>query len=100
MILLTTGALLMMRWRINVLSLGDREAKLIGANIRLERNLMVIFATLLTASAVCLSGTIGWIGLINLARMFIGDNNLRTLPLSALIGAIFLLVIDTLARNL
>ena len=102
MILLTTGALLMMRWRINVLSLGDREAKLIGANIRLERNLMVIFATLLTASAVCLSGTIGWIGLIipHLARMFIGDNNLRTLPLSALIGAIFLLVIDTLARNL
>ena len=102
MILLTTGALLMMRWRINVLSLGDREAKLIGANIRLERNLMVIFATLLTASAVCLSGTIGWIGLVipHLARMFIGDNNLRTLPLSALIGAIFLLVIDTLARNL
>ena len=100
MILLTTGALLMMRWRINVLSLGDRESKLIGANIRLERNL--IFATLLTASAVCLSGTIGWIGLIipHLARMFIGDNNLRTLPLSALIGAIFLLVIDTLARNL
>ncbi|WP_109077501.1 FecCD family ABC transporter permease [Aggregatibacter kilianii] len=100
--LLTAGALLMMRWRINVLSLGDREAKLIGANIRLERNIMVIFATLLTASAVCLSGTIGWIGLIipHLARMFMGDNNLRTLPLSALIGAIFLLIIDTLARNL
>lgn len=101
-ILLTTAALLMMRWRINVLSLGDREAQLIGANIRLERNLMVMLATLLTASAVCLSGTIGWIGLIipHLARLFIGDNNLRTLPLSALIGAIFLLVIDTLARNL
>ena len=101
-ILFTTGGLLMMRWRINVLSLGDREAKLIGANIRLERSVMVIFSTLLTASAVCLSGTIGWIGLIipHLARMFIGDNNLRALPLSALIGVIFLLVIDTLARNL
>ena len=101
-ILFTTGGLLMMRWRINVLSLGDREAKLIGANIRLERNVMVVFATLLTASAVCLSGTIGWIGLIipHLARMFIGDNNLRTLPFSALIGALFLLIIDTLARNL
>ena len=101
-ILFTTGGLLMMRWRINVLSLGDREAKLIGTNIRLERSVMVIFSTLLTASAVCLSGTIGWIGLIipHLARMFIGDNNLRTLPLSALIGAIFLLIIDTLARNL
>ena len=101
-ILFITGGLLMMRWRINVLSLGDREAKLIGANIRLERNVMVVFATLLTASAVCLSGTIGWIGLIipHLARMFIGDNNLRALPLSALIGALFLLIIDTLARNL
>ena len=101
-ILCTTGGLLMMRWRINVLSLGEREAKLIGANIRLERNVMVVFATLLTASAVCLSSTIGWIGLIipHLARMFIGDNNLRALPLSALIGVIFLLVIDTLARNL
>lgn len=100
--LLTTAALLMMRWRINVLSLGEREARLIGANIRLERNLMVALATLLTASAVCLSGTIGWIGLIipHLARFFIGDNNLRALPLSALIGAIFLLTVDTLARNL
>ena len=55
-ILLTTLGLFLMRWRINVLSLGDREAKLIGANIRLERGLMVVCATLLTASSVCLSG--------------------------------------------
>lgn len=102
MMLLTSAALLMLRWRINVLSLGEREARLIGANISLERNLMVALSTLLTASAVCLSGTIGWIGLIipHLARLFIGDNNLRALPLSALIGAIFLLTVDTLARNL
>lgn len=95
-------ALFAMRWRINLLSLGEQEAKLMGANITLERNTMIAFSTLLTASAVCLSGTIGWIGLIipHLARMLIGDNNLRTLPIAALIGAIFLLVIDTLARNL
>lgn len=101
-ILLTTLGLFLMRWRINVLSLGDREAKLIGANIRLERGLMVVFATLLTASSVCLSGTIGWLGLVipHLARLFIGDNNVKSLPLAGLIGAIFLLVIDTLARNL
>ena len=101
-ILLTTLSLFLMRWRINVLSLGDREAKLIGANIRLERGLMVICATLLTASSVCLSGTIGWLGLVipHLARLFIGDNNVKSLPLAGLIGAIFLLVIDTLARNL
>ena len=101
-ILLTTLGLFLMRWRINVLSLGDREAKLIGANIRLERGLMVVCATLLTASSVCLSGTIGWLGLVipHLARLFIGDNNVKSLPLAGLIGAIFLFVIDTLARNL
>ena len=101
-IVLTTVVLLAMRWRINVLSLGDREAKLIGANIRFERGMMVCTATLLTASAVCLSGTIGWLGLVipHLARLFIGDNNVKSLPMAALIGAIFLLIVDTLARNL
>ncbi|VTM25160.1 Probable ABC transporter permease protein HI_1471 [Stutzerimonas stutzeri] len=101
-IVLTTAVLLAMRWRINVLSLGDREAKLIGANIRFERGMMVCTATLLTASAVCLSGTIGWLGLVipHLARLFIGDNNVKSLPMAALIGAIFLLMVDTLARNL
>lgn len=101
-IVLTTAVLLAMRWRINVLSLGDREAKLIGANIRFERGMMVCTATLLTASAVCLSGTIGWLGLVipHLARLFIGDNNVKSLPMAALIGAIFLLIVDTLARNL
>lgn len=101
-IVLTTAVLLAMRWRINVLSLGDREAKLIGANIRFERGMMVCTATLLTASAVCLSGTIGWLGLVipHLARLFIGDNNVKSLPMAALTGAIFLLIVDTLARNL
>ena len=101
-IVLTTAVLLAMRWRINVLSLGDREAKLIGANIRFERGMMVCAATLLTASAVCLSGTIGWLGLVipHLARLFIGDNNVKSLPIAALIGAIFLLMVDTFARNL
>ena len=75
---------------------------ILGANIRLERGLMVVCATLLTASSVCLSGTIGWLGLVipHLARLFIGDNNVKSLLLAGLIGAIFLLVIDTLARNL
>ncbi|MGC6406753.1 FecCD family ABC transporter permease [Bisgaard Taxon 45] len=102
-IIISTALLLyLLRWRINVLSLGDREARLIGANIRMERNIMVINATILTSAAVCLSGTIGWLGLIipHLSRLFIGDNNLNSLPLAAMIGAIFLLIIDTLARNL
>ena len=95
-------ALLLMRWRINVLSLGEREARLVGADTRKERLLMIVCATLLTASAVCISGTIGWLGLVvpHLARMLAGDNNLRSLPLSLLAGALFLLLADTLARNL
>ncbi len=101
-ILTSAGLLLALRWRINVLSLGEREAQLSGVNLRWERNLMVAGATLLTASAVCLSGTIGWLGLVipHLARLIIGDNNLRTLPLAALLGAVFLLLLDTLARSL
>lgn len=101
-ILVSGGLLLALRWRINVLSLGEREAQLSGVNLRWERNLMVGSATLLTASAVCLSGTIGWLGLVmpHLARLIIGDNNLRTLPLAALLGAVGLLLLDTLARSL
>ncbi|WP_386687409.1 FecCD family ABC transporter permease [Lonepinella sp. MS14437] len=100
--ILTAFVLFLLRWRINLLSLGEQQAKLIGVNIKMERNLMILCSTLLTASAVCLSGTIGWIGLVipHLARLLIGDDNIKTLPLAALIGAIFLLLIDTLARNL
>ncbi|MDO4878961.1 MAG: iron ABC transporter permease [Neisseria sp.] len=102
LMLLTVAVLFAMRWRINVLSLGDREARLAGADIVRERMVIVVCATLLTASAVCLSGTIGWLGLIvpHLARMLGGDNNLRALPLAVLTGAVFLLLTDTLARNL
>ncbi|WP_439234524.1 FecCD family ABC transporter permease [Lonepinella koalarum] len=100
--IITALVLLLLRWRINLLSLGEQQAKLIGVNIKMERNIMILCSTLLTASAVCLSGTIGWIGLVipHLARLLIGDDNIKTLPLAALIGAIFLLLIDTLARNL
>lgn len=100
--LAATTVLYTLRWRINVLSLGDKEAALAGADVMRERMLMVVCATLLTASAVCLSGTIGWLGLVvpHLARMIGGDNNLRTLPLAALAGALLLVSADMLARNL
>ncbi len=102
LILAAISVLFAMRWRINVLSLGDREARLARADITYERTVVVICATLLTASAVCLSGTIGWLGLVvpHLARMLGGDNNLRALPLASLIGSVFLLLTDMLSRNL
>lgn len=94
--------LLIMRWRLTVLALGNQVAFAQGINVRLERGLVILSATMLTASAVCLSGTIGWIGLIvpHMARIIIGENTKWSLPLSGLIGAIFLLVVDTLARTL
>ena len=92
----------LLRWRINILSLGDREAKTLGVSVTVVRNFIIICATLLTASAVCISGTIGWIGLVipHFARMLTGPDNTKVIPSSILMGAIFMVVIDTLARAL
>ncbi len=90
------------RWRINVISLGDKESKTLGVNLQRERGIVILASTLLTASAICISGTIGWIGLImpHLARMMVGQDNKKVIPVSALISATFLIVVDTVARNL
>lgn len=96
-------ALLMaMRWRLNLLSQGEDEARTLGVNIKLERGVVIVVATLLTASAVSLSGTIGWIGLIipHVTRRLVGADNKRLIPCVALVSAIFLLIIDTIARTL
>ncbi len=94
--------LFLMRWRINALSFSDREAQSLGVNLIKERGLIIIFSTILTAVSVCISGTIGWLGLTmpHFARLMVGDNNARVLPLAGLIGAIFLLVVDLISRNL
>lgn len=91
-----------MRWRINVLSLGDEEARTLGINPARDRLILLAAACLAISSQVAVSGTIGWVGLIipNLARMMVGADNRRILPVSALLGAIFLVAADTLARSL
>lgn len=93
-------ALLAMRWRVNVLSLGDHEAKALGVNLRKERGIVICLATLLTASATCMAGTVGWVGLVvpHLARFIVGPNTARSLPVACLLAAAFLLVVDTVAR--
>jgi iron complex transport system permease protein len=102
-IILVSGAVIvLLRWRINVLSLGDKEARVLGADLIRERGVLVVAATLLTAASICLSGTISWIGLVmpHLARMISGQENQRVIPVAALLSAVFLLVVDTAARNL
>lgn len=102
LIVVPTLVLLALRWRLNLLNLDDAETVALGVNVRLERGIVVLCATLLTAAAVSLSGSIAWIGLVvpHAARILAGSDNARTLPVAVLLGAIFMLVIDTLARSL
>lgn len=99
-IIASVAVIVCMRWRINVISLGDREAQTLGVNLRLERGIIILFATLLTASATCIAGTVGWVGLVlpHLSRFLVGPNACRTLPVVIALSAAFMLVIDTLAR--
>lgn len=101
-ILFATILLLALSWQINILSLGVVEAKTLGINVTRVRTLAILGATLLTASSVSISGTVGWVGLVipHLGRMIIGDDNRRLLPVACLLGAIFMIVVDTLARVL
>jgi len=93
--------LLLFRWRINLLSLSDAETRSLGVNVSKLRGTAIICSTLLTACAVCLGGTISWIGLIipHLSRLLVGEDNQSLMPVSALLGASFLLLVDTFARN-
>ena len=102
LVLIGLVPLMLLRWRINVLSLGDEEAKALGINVEALRAMVVAAATLMTASVVAVSGVIGWIGLVmpHLARMIVGPNFDRLLPTCVLMGASYLLLVDTLARTM
>lgn len=92
--------LIAMSWWINVLSLGENEARSLGANVGLLRGICVACSTVLTAGSICISGTIGWVGLVvpHFGRMLVGSDNRKLLPASCMIGGIFMLLVDTLTR--
>ncbi|BBU54309.1 iron ABC transporter permease [Mameliella alba] len=94
--------LALLRWRINVLSMGDEEARALGVEAGRTRFLVIAAATLVTASVTALAGVVGWVGLVipHVARMLVGPGFGRLLPVSALIGAGYLLAVDTLARTI
>jgi iron complex transport system permease protein len=99
---LGVAGLIGIRWRINVLSMGDKEAHALGINTTLTKTLVIFCATLATAGAVCVSGVIGWIGLVvpHIGRMLIGNDNKILVPASLSLGACFLIMVDTLGRIL
>ncbi len=93
--------LILLRWKLNVLSFGDEEAKALGLDIIKLRVIIIVCATLLTASAVSICGMVGWIGLIipHLARMLVGPNFKALLPAALFLGSTFLLLVDDIARS-
>ena len=93
---------IILSWRLNIISLGEKESKALGVNYKINMGLLIVIATTLTAISVAVSGTIGWIGLVipNVVRLIIGSNNKKVIPLSILIGSIMMVVVDMLARSL
>lgn len=101
-VLTGTLILLLFRWRINLLSFGEDEARSMGIHVKKYQQLVIFCATLMTASCVAVGGMIGWVGLIvpHFARMFAGPDYRHMLPCCAVLGSIFLLVVDDAARCL
>ena len=102
LVALGLAPMLLLRWRINVLALPDDEARSLGVDTAKLRTLVIAAATLMTAAAVAISGIIGWVGLLipHAARLVVGPDFRRLLPLAMLLGAAFLLAVDTLSRTL
>ena len=100
-VLLGLAPLVLLRWRIGVLSLGDDEARALGVEVGRLRAIVIAAATLVTASVVAISGVIGWVGLMvpHMARLLVGPRFDRLLPASILLGAAFMIGVDTLARS-
>ncbi|AEF86354.1 iron compounds ABC transporter, permease protein [Treponema primitia ZAS-2] len=94
--------LFIFRWRINLLTLSEDEAQSMGVNVKRTRALVIVCSTLITAAAVSVSGIIGWAGLVipHLTRRFVGNDYQKLMPATMLFGALFLLVIDNISRNL
>ena len=94
--------LLLLRWQLNLLTLGESEAKALGVHTDLVRTVLIVCATLITAASVSFSGMIGWVGLVipHLSRKLIGSDHRGLLPCSMLTGATFLLLVDDVSRNL
>ena len=93
--------LVLLRWRLNLLTLGEDEARALGVNTTVLRAGAVACATLATAAVTALAGAVGWIGLVvpHMARMLGGPDLRRLVPLSMLLGAAFVLAVDTIARS-
>ena len=101
-ITLSTIPIILRRWHLNVMTQGEEEAKSLGVNTRVIRLIAISSATLMTSVTVAVAGMIGWVGLVipHLTRMCLGCDYRKTIPGSIIMGSTFLLLVDTIARNI
>lgn len=94
--------LVLLRWKLNLLTLDEDEAMSLGINTSLLRKIVIFCATLVTSAAICVGGHIGWIGLVipHFTRMVVGCDYRISLPVSILMGSSFLMLVDTISRSL
>lgn len=99
---LAGGLLLRLRWHINVLSMGEQDARTLGMAVQPVRRLVLSLCAVVVAAQVAVSGSIGWIGLVipHVARMLVGADHRRLLPVSFWLGGGFIVLVDDLARTL
>jgi iron complex transport system permease protein len=101
--ILISGALLLaLRWRINLLSIGDEDAQALGVRVERLRWLILALVSSIVAAQVAVSGMIGWVGLVvpHIARMLVGSDHRVMMPASILLGGLYLVIIDDVARTL
>ncbi len=101
-IVLSSAVMILLSWRIDILSLSEEEAMSLGINTSAIRGIAIVAASLMTASAVAVSGVIGWVGLVipHITRMIAGTEARVTFPSSMLLGAAFLTAVDTISRTI
>ncbi len=94
--------IILLRWKLNVMTLGEEEARSLGINTKRVRLIAILSATLMSSVTVATAGMIGWIGLVipHFARMAIGCDYRKTIPTTLLMGSTFLLLVDTISRNI
>jgi iron complex transport system permease protein len=101
-IAVSIAGLLVLRWKINVLSMGDREARSLGIHTERIKFFIILFSTIITSTAVSICGIIGWVGQVipHFCRMLVGPDHKALIPATMFVGAAYILIVDDLCRLL
>ncbi|MDO4754222.1 MAG: iron ABC transporter permease [Bacillota bacterium] len=101
-IVICSGIIYALRWKLNILALNEDEAISLGIDLKWLKGIIIVCGTVITASSVALCGMIGWVGLLipHISRMLLGVNTKMLVPASMSLGAVFMVLVDTLARTI